>query len=226
MSKEHDTTHVLLLSTSVSEIKHLGSNKNNCYCWEPTRPSFRKLSSSSFWRPFPPNHSSACDFFASIVLTHHVPRNLSNPAIIYFCRRKKQKGHVPSVCSGNAKCDYFTLKILRMTKADVETNSKLQSTVLTIGSILKAGKCGQRDLLAECEFIREARGVSFHVLINSRVITDKLIPQSLSSFNEANYDRHKCKHLIVVYTNARARNAATRLPWVGDLISQQVHKYV
>lgn len=58
-------------------------------------------------------------------------------------------------------------------------------------------------------FVRETYNVSFHVLINSRVITGKLIPQSLSSFNEANYERHKCKHLIVVYTSAtRVQNPA------------------
>lgn len=50
----------------------------------------------------------------------------------------------------------------------------------------------------------ESYRVSFHMLINSRVTTGKLIPQSLSSFNEDNYEKHKCKHLIVVYTNARA----------------------
>lgn len=60
-------------------------------------------------------------------------------------------------------------------------------------------------------FVRETYNVSFHVLINSRVITGKLIPQSLSSFNEANYERHKCKHLIVVYTSAtRVQNPAVR----------------
>lgn len=78
-------------------------------------------------------------------------------------------------------------------------------------------------LSSQHEFVREARGVSFHVLINSRVITDKLIPQPLSSFNGANYDRHKCKHLIVVYTDARAQNVvpcdSTGLI-LGDLILQ------
>lgn len=49
----------------------------------------------------------------------------------------------------------------------------------------------------------EVAHVSFHVLINSHVITTKLIPRPLSSFNEANYDRHKCEHLIVMYTGAR-----------------------
>lgn len=34
---------------------------------------------------------------------------------------------------------------------------------------------------ANVSSLREVRGVSFHVLINSRVITGKLIPQSLSS---------------------------------------------
>lgn len=61
-----------------------------------------------------------------------------------------------------------------------------------------------------------ARGrerVSFHVLINSRVITHKLISQPLCSFNGANYDRHKCKHLIVVYTGARALH-----PPLGDAL--------
>lgn len=52
--------------------------------------------------------------------------------------------------------------------------------------------------------VRESYRVSFHMLINSWVTTGKLIPQSLSSFNEDNYERHKCKHLIVVYTSARA----------------------
>lgn len=61
-----------------------------------------------------------------------------------------------------------------------------------------------------CKYeLSRPRGVWFHVLINSHIITGKLILQPLSSFNEANYDRHKCKRLIVVYTGAHALTLCT-----------------
>lgn len=64
-----------------------------------------------------------------------------------------------------------------------------------------------------CESVGKSRaGVWFHVLINSRVITSKLILRSLFSFNEANYDGHKRKSSIVVYTYSRAEHTSLVAP--------------
>lgn len=48
----------------LSKKKHrLGSNKDNCYCSELTRPCFRRLSSSTFRRPFLPHRCPGRDLY-------------------------------------------------------------------------------------------------------------------------------------------------------------------
>lgn len=100
---------------------------------------------------------------------------------------------------------------LRSQKIELHPKEMLLLVTGWVKKIREGTEEGQSAARVSDMFTRETRGVSFHVLINSRVITGKLIPQSLSSFNEANYERHKCKHFnSFIHRHTRVQNSALR----------------
>jgi len=120
------TMHVSLFGIPILKINHLGSNKDNCYCWELTRPCrvfADRFNSPSFWRPSLPNHCSARDFFVSqFFFQSYWSRGCSK---IYWTQRNLfslVEKDTSECCRKKRKAWLFHSKNIA-TRTDVEANS-------------------------------------------------------------------------------------------------------